>query len=119
MKLRKHAFLAAAAVLGTSLVSSAANAADANGLADQTQLILTADRLVPVFAYSSVSTTQTEGPNTTTETTNGSSTSLLLGEPLSVATIHTVPRVGFDFAIGASHFTVGGALVFGFGLSGS
>lgn len=117
MKIRPLLVLAA---LGAALlVPTAAEAAPANGLAEQTQLILTADRLVPVFSYSSTKVTQTNGNTTIKDTTSGSSTSLLFGsEPLGVRTIHTVPRVAFDFAV-IPHLTVGGALAFAFSLGGS
>ena len=120
MILRKQGHVVAAAVLVASFSTiGEAAAAPANGMGEQTQLILSADRLVPLFSYARVSETRNEGAVEVTDATNGSSSSLLWGGPLSVETPHTVPRVAFDFSIGHTRLTLGGSVVFGFGLGGS
>lgn len=118
MKIRTLGFLGAS-VAAALAIPTTAHAADANGFGSQTQLILSADRLVPVFSYSSVKVTDTEGNRTTKDTTSGSSTSILWGQDVGVNNVHTVPRVGLDVSIGSTHLTVGGDLAFAFSLGGS
>src|SRR5688572_16210201 len=117
MKIRTSFVLGA--VGAALLVPASAEAAPANGLAEQTQLIISGDRLVPIFSYTNVKIEETNNNVTTRDSTSGSSTSLLWGSDLGVGSVHTVPRVAFDFALGSSHITVGGALAFGFSLGGS
>ena len=104
----------AAAALGWTGTSAAQ---EANGFGRQGQLILSADRLVPVFSHSNVSVTRTENNVTTTTSQSGSSTSLLFGRNVGVDTVHTIPRVAVDFTV-IDRLTVGGALAFGFTLGG-
>ena len=119
MKIRS--LFAASAVVAALTFPATAHAADANGLGESTQLILSADRLLPLLSYTSAKITDTRNPGQTVEsTTTGTTLSLLWGDDVaSPAKIHTTPRVGFDFSLGASHFTVGGALAFAFSLGGS
>jgi hypothetical protein len=116
----RTAFAAAltAAVVVTS--SASAEAQEAKGLGDRSQFIISADRLVPLFAYTSASVTQ-DGNDIVTQ--NSSSISLLYGREgagadASTFNPHTIPRVAFDFTI-IRGLTLGGALIVAFGLGGS
>ncbi len=111
--------LGACALLAALAWSGRSDAQDAKGFGQKSQLILSADRLFPLFSYTSVSTTQTLNNNTTVTTTDkGSSFVLLLGAEPEVASIHTVPRVAADFTI-IDRLTLGGSVVVAFGLGGS
>ena len=68
-------------------------------------MILSADRLIPVFGWTQVSVERVEGPTTTTTRSSGFSSSILLGEKLGVGSIHTIPRVGFDVQASCGMFT--------------
>lgn len=110
------------AILVASAVSAAAPPAfaqSAHGLADKGNLILTADRLVPLFSYERTSTTFQRGNNTTeTDAVSRTSTMLLFSSPLDRQTVHTVPRAAADFTV-IDRLTVGGFVALGFGLGGS
>jgi hypothetical protein len=112
------AFLVGATVAASS---SSAEAADTRGFGEKYQLILSADRLVPAFSYTSASST-TLGPNNIelTRSESGAGMSLLLGRNIESFMVnpHTMPRVAFDFTI-IPRLTLGAAIAFGFGLGGS
>jgi hypothetical protein len=120
------AYVGFAILVGAAVVisSSSAEAADTRGFGEKSQLILSADRLVPVFSYTSASST-TLGPNTIelTRSESGAGMSLLLGRNVGInetfmVNPHTIPRVAVDFTI-IPRLTLGAALAFGFGLGGS
>lgn len=119
---RAPAALPPALALFTSLallaIASPANAQEAAGFGEKRQLILSADRLIPVFSYASTSETGTQGNLTVTRTDSGASIALLLGREPTLAAVHTIPRVAFDYAV-VRHLTIGGSIAFGFGLSRS
>src|SRR5689334_15928504 len=118
------ASLVAAALLASS---TPAAAIEPRGLGNKTQLIVTADRLVPLFNYTRTSVTRTDQGVELTDSQTGAGISLLLGrnvghfdggglsQPLNV---HAIPRVAFDFTI-IDRLTLGAALAFGFGLGGT
>lgn len=109
--------LAASSVLLTTLaVAPSAFAQDAHGFGEKHQLILSADRLVPVFSFTSASLTRPRGNATETVTDSGSSFALLVGDEPTVGNVQTVPRVAFDFTI-IDRLTLGGSFVLAFGLS--
>lgn len=112
-------FVTAAFVTATlTSLATSAHAADAKGLGEKHQLIVSADRLVPAFAYESRSVDE-ELPNGTRSTsTSGASSSLLFGSSLARLTPHTVPRVGIDFTI-IPRLTLGGFVALGLGFGGS
>ena len=95
-------------------------AGDANGLGQKHQLIISADRLVPLFSYSSVSVDSNPNPNTTqTQSTSGSSLSLLWGSNFFLGNnIHSIPRVAADFTV-IDRLTIGGAIAIAFGVGGT
>jgi len=113
--------------LGLSLVaaSSAAAAFDnPKGFGEKSQLILSADRLVPLFSFSRSSVTATQNGVDLTSSTTGTGISLLWGRDqsnsglLTAVNPHSLPRVGFDFTV-IQNLTVGGSIAFGFGLGGT
>lgn len=118
--IRKNAL---AAVLGTAgvLCASApgsASAQEANGFGEKGQLILSVDRLMPLLSYSSQSETSTQGGLTVKTSDSGTSAALLFGSEPTLAVVHTLPRIAFDFTI-VNHLTVGGSIAAVFGLGGS
>ena len=98
--------------------SGRSEAQDAKGFGSKGQLIITADRLFPLFSYTSVSTTETNNNDTRTTTDKGSSFVLLLGQEPNVPSVHTVPRVAVDFTV-IDRLTIGGDVVLAFGLGAS
>lgn len=107
--------LAAFAMLGWA---SSSHAQAVNGLGAKGQLILTADRLFPAFSYTSVSTTENVNNTKTTVTDKGTSLVMLVGSEPEVASVHTIPRVAFDFTV-IDRLTLGGSVLLAFGLSGT
>jgi hypothetical protein len=85
----------------------------------QGQFIVSANRLVPFFAFTSESYS-IDRPNNVKDTTTqtNSSVSLLWGGSANGIIVHTVPRVGFDYTI-LEHLTLGGDILAIFGAGGS
>jgi len=117
--------LAAAAVAVSSPEAHAAG--HANGLGEKGQLILSADRLVPLFNYAHGSITDTQNNVELTDSQSGTGLSLLLGRSLatnegnlnnSPVNVHAIPRVAFDVTI-IERLTLGAAFALGFGLGGT
>jgi hypothetical protein len=115
--------VAAAAVLAGS--SDAVAAGHANGFGEKGQIILSADRLVPLFSYTYASTTTTVDNIDLTHSRSGSGISLLFGRNLAQTgdnsvpiNVHTIPRVAFDVTI-IPRLTLGASIAFGFGLGGT
>jgi hypothetical protein len=110
--------------LGVSGVLAAAapheaSAQEANGFGEKGELIVTADRLMPVFSYSTQTLTTTQGGQDTKVTDSGTSIALLFGrEPTLAVNPHTVPRLALDYTV-INHLTVGGSFVIAVGLGGS
>jgi len=117
-------FLTIAAVVGSTADAEAAG--HANGFGEKGQLILSADRLVPLFNYTNSSVTQTQNNIDLTTSTSGSGISLLWGRSLSTdgsgarapVNVHAIPRVALDVTV-IPRLTVGAAIAFGFGLGGT
>jgi hypothetical protein len=116
--LRSSCLVSALFALAGLLAASPAAAQEANGLGDKTQLIVTVDRLMPLFSYSSQTVTNTQGGGSLKTTDSGSSVALLLGREPNLGVVHTIPRVAIDFTI-VRHLTLGGSLAVAFGLGGS
>ncbi len=107
--------LLAAVVLTWSPDADAAG--EANGLGQRHQLIISADRLVPIFSYTSVSEDRSNNAAEITRTTSGSSISLLWGSNFfSEQNIHSIPRVAADVTV-IERLTIGGAVAVAFGVS--
>lgn len=105
------------------LAPATAGAQEAHGFGSQTQLIVSADRLVPLFAWTSATVTTEEGNRTTEVTQSDTSTSILWGNDgqafaFGPRSPHTVPRAALDFVI-VPHLTLGGSIAFAFSLGGS
>lgn len=106
--------------------SSRAEAADgAKGFGDKGQLIISADRLLPVISHTYASTTETRNGVELTHSRSVTGLSLFLGRNVGAdadanvpINVHTIPRVAFDVSV-IDHLTVGAALAFGFGLGGT
>jgi hypothetical protein len=109
-------FLAAGGVLGVSLPGTAA-AQEANNLGEKGELIVSIDRFMPLLSYTSETVTTTRNNVTEKTTDTGTSAAFLIGNEPNVGSVHTVPRVAFDYAV-IKHLTVGGAFAFAFGLGG-
>jgi hypothetical protein len=126
-KLLRLAFASALAATAALSTTDADAAGKANGLGDKGELIISADRFVPVFnfTHASASETQTNGV-VTTSSRNGTGLTLLWGRNFGFAAedatfalnVHAIPRVAVDYAI-IDHLTLGGAIAFGFGLGGT
>lgn len=97
----------------------AASAQEANGFGEKGELIVSADRLMPIFSYSSQTVTSNQNGQDTKVSDSGTSIALLLGrEPTLAVNPHTVPRIALDYAV-INHLTVGGSFVLAFGLGGT
>lgn len=120
MNIRKLPSLVTSGALVFGLfASSTAHAAEANGLGGQTQLIVSADRLMPILSHTRSSVTAHQGGAELTTTDAVTTSSLLWGGNLHAAYLHTTPRVGLDVAIGHTRLTLGGWATFAFTLGGS
>lgn len=102
--------------------SSASAGGDANGFGEKHQLIVSADRLLPVIGYTHASVSSTDNGQEVTSSHSGANVSLLFGSSLAVPASnlvdpHTLPRVAFDFTV-IDHLTLGAALAFGVGFAG-
>jgi hypothetical protein len=113
---------AVAASVGVLFSGSLAQAQGRPDFGKQGEFIISADRLVPVFGYTSSRQDLPSGPNTkTTQFCNDSSISLLWGSTSEACTAEqffTVPRLGFDYTV-IPQLTVGGDLVIFFTLGGN
>jgi hypothetical protein len=105
-----------AAVVTPSVALAAPD--DANGFGEKHQLILSVDRLMPLFSYSSQTVTSTTGNAVVKSTDSGTSMAFLFGREPSIGVVHTLPRIAFDFTI-VRHLTLGGSFAFAVGLGGS
>lgn len=85
---------------------------------DRGQLIVTADRLLPIFGFTSQTTTATEGAATTKITDSGTSLAFLVGREPTLGAVHTIPRLAVDFTV-SKRLTFGSSFAFAFGLAGS
>jgi hypothetical protein len=115
--------VAAATVLFAGAEAQAAG--HANGLGEKGQIILSADRLIPVFSYTYGSVTDTQNNVDLTTSRSGSGISLLFGRNLAddeshavPVNVHTVPRIAFDVTV-IKQLTIGAGIAFGFGLGGT
>jgi hypothetical protein len=105
-------------LLGTLLTTSLAKAEAKGAFGQQGEFIVSADRLVPVFSFVSVSQTipgvPAPGLNKVVETNSQTAFSLLLGGTPGAppeATFFTFPRLGLDYVV-VPRITIGGDLLF-------
>jgi hypothetical protein len=95
----------------TALVLPARSAAAQERLGEKGQLIISVDRLVPLFSYTS---TKLNNPNGSSTTDSLSRFSLLSsgfgGSGFDTFNIHNVPRVSFDYTV-THGLTLGGSII--------
>ena len=115
---RSSTLVATLAGLAGLFTARHASADEANGFGEKTQLIVSADRLMPAFSYTSQTLTATQGGATLKTTDSGTSAALLFGREPNLGVVHTIPRVAFDFTI-IRHLTLGGSVAVAFGLGGT
>lgn len=131
----KRTLIAVGASLAALTAAPAALAQGKGEFGQQGQFILSADRLMPFFAWSNISVDNGTGGGQTKNTTSSSQTSLGFlwgstpgygsaggvggnGGLAATNLFFTVPRVGFDYVI-VPNVTIGGDLVVYFTLGGS
>ncbi|OJY28787.1 MAG: hypothetical protein BGO98_08045 [Myxococcales bacterium 68-20] len=85
---------------------------------DRGQLVVTADRLMPLAGYTTQSITASDGDTTTKTTDSGASMAFLVGREPSLGTMHTVPRVALDYTF-LRGLTVGASFALAFGIDGT
>lgn len=108
--------LVGCALLATPVAARAQ--AEEGRFGERGQLVLNADRLVPLFGYTVQSLTANDGDATTKTIDSGASFAFFVGKEPSLGTMHTVPRVAVDFTV-LPELTVGTAFVVAFGLDGT
>lgn len=124
--------LGAAAILAASATDAHA-AGHANGFGEKGELIISADRLVPLFGYthSAVEISgQLNNNDIREQSTSSSGMSFLFGRDFSSfdlsaqngiiqpVNMHSLPRVAFDVTI-INNLTLGAGIAFAFGFGGS
>lgn len=110
--------LAALATIAAMTWTTPSEAQEAGGLGAKGQLLVSADRLFPLFSYSRVSVTRTEAGRELTSSVSGSSLVMLVGTEPELGTVHTIPRVAVDYTI-IDRLTLGGSVALAFGLGGT
>jgi hypothetical protein len=102
--------------------TSAAFAENPKGFGEKSQLIISADRLVPLFSFGHASVTENQNGIDVSSSSSGSGISILFGrdaaQTAGLTNPHSLPRVGIDFTV-IHNLTIGGSVAFGFGLGGS
>ncbi len=108
-----------AMALTTLLLAAWSARAESDGrFGERGQLVVAADRLVPVVGYTTQSITSVQGDTTTKVTESGASLAFFVGREPSLGAIHTVPRVAADYFV-FPHLTLGGAFVVALGVDGT
>ena len=119
---------AVAASVGVVLFASVASAQAKGAFGEQGEFIFSADRLVPIFAYTNNKVTNDKVNPNQSNSVSGSSFSLLYGGNFAGVpaanvgignpTFYNFPRVGFDYTV-IRDLTVGGDVFIFFTLGGS
>ena len=102
----------------TISIAQGAAAQEPPRFGDRGQLIVTADRLVPVLGYTSQSITASDGDITTKTTDTGGSFAFLIGREPQLGVMHTIPRVAVDVSV-FPRVTIGASLAIAFGIDGA
>jgi hypothetical protein len=110
--LRTITFLGAA--FAALLATNPAAAQQAPEFGEQGQFIISADRLMPLFAYES---DKVSGGGGGSDTTTVTSVAFVTHNP-AIVTLYNVPRFAFDFTVW-KHLTVGGSVWAAFQLGNS
>ena len=110
-------------LLALALVTALATTANAWGqsavrLGERGQLIVTADRFLPVFGYTVQAITVTEGDSKTTTTDSGASMAFTVGREPSFGVAHALPRLAVDYTF-QKRFTLGGSFALALGIDGT
>jgi hypothetical protein len=117
--MRPLAFSFGVSTVLAAVIPQEASAQEASSFGDKGELIITADRLMPLFSYSSQTVTTTPAGQEVKVTDSGTSLALLLGrEPALTINPHSIPRIAIDYSV-IDHLTLGGSFVLAFGLGGS
>lgn len=85
---------------------------------ERRQLVVAADRLMPLVSYTSQAITAVEGDTTTRTTERGGSFAFLVGREPGTSAMHSVPRVAVDVTV-LPRLTIGTSFVLAFGLEGT
>jgi hypothetical protein len=116
MRLRIAPSLLASAAI---LVSATGAHAEGDGpFGAHRQLMISADRLMPVFGYTAQTVTANDGDTKTVTTDSGVSAAFLVGREPTLGLIHTIPRVAVDYTP-IPRLTIGTAFVVAFGIGGT
>jgi hypothetical protein len=109
-----------ATALVTALIPSRPAAAqeEPRSFGARHQLILTADRLLPLLSVTTQTITSNDGAVTTEVTDSGTSVAFLVGREPALGAVHTLPRVAADFTV-HDRLTVGSSFAFAFGFAGT
>ncbi|MCW5833233.1 MAG: hypothetical protein KIS78_12605 [Labilithrix sp.] len=108
-----------ALALTTLLFATWSARAEGDGrFGERGQLVVTADRLVPIVGYTTQSITAVQGDTTTKVTESGASLALFVGREPSLGAMHSVPRVAADVTVWP-RLTIGGSFVVAFGIGGT
>jgi hypothetical protein len=110
--LRTITFLGAG--VAALLATGTASGQQAEAFGEQGQFIISADRLMPLFAYESDKVSNGDG---STDTTTVTSIAFVTHNP-ALATVYNVPRFAFDYTVW-KHLTVGGSVWASFQLGNS
>lgn len=124
--MKPHTWFAFGLAATYALLPSDVWAGGAQAFGEKGELIVSADRLLPLFSYTSASVTDTRNNVDLTTSRSGSGLSFLFGRDLSIPAdsravpinVHAIPRVAFDVSI-IDRLTLGAAIAFGFGLGGT
>jgi hypothetical protein len=114
--LRTITFLGAS--LAALLATGTASAQQAPAFGEQGQFIISADRLMPLFAYESYKVSTGGGGS---ETTTSTSIAFVTHNPAfapAIVEVYNVPRFAFDYTVW-KHLTVGGSVWAAFQLGNS
>ena len=100
------------------MATSSASAQEPPRFGERGQLVISADRLVPLLGYTSQSITATDGDITTKTTDDGASLAFLIGREPQLGVMHTTPRVAVDVTV-LPRLTIGTAFALAFGIDGT
>lgn len=114
----RRSVIGALALFTVFLASGIAGAEEPPHLGARGQLLVTADRLVPLVGYTTQSITATDGDITTKTTDSGASFAFLVGREPQLGSMHTVPRVAVDVTV-LPRLTIGTAFAAAFGIDGT
>ncbi len=111
-------FRGAVAASAAMMAASSASAQEPPRFGERGQLVISADRLVPLLGYTSQSITASDGDVTTKTTDSGASIAFLIGREPQLGVMHTTPRVAVDVTV-LPRLTIGTAFAFAFGIDGT